>query len=135
MRGLSPLWSRPLPGAQIPACAGMTTLRVLPNILTQSFRGNDKEDIIVGSVRAYEKTDTCYIGKLIVLPEYQNKGIGKALMREIENEYKNIVKRYELFTGKRDPRNQYLYNQLGYKAFKTEKQSDEISFVYMEKSA
>lgn len=75
------------------------------------------------------------MGKLIVLREYQNKGIGKALMREIENQYKNIVKRYELFTGKRDPRNQYLYNQLGYKAFKTEKLNDEISFIYMEKSA
>jgi ribosomal protein S18 acetylase RimI-like enzyme len=90
---------------------------------------------IVGSVRAYQKTDTCYIGKLIVLPMYQNKGIGKALMQEIENQYKNIVKRYELFTGKRDPRNRHLYDQLGYKAFKTEKLNDEISFVYMEKSA
>lgn len=90
---------------------------------------------IVGSVRAYQENDTCYIGKLVVLPEYQNKGIGKALMQEIENEYKDIVKRYELFTGKRDPRNQYLYNQLGYKAFKSEKLNNEISFVYMEKSA
>ncbi|MGD0168539.1 MAG: GNAT family N-acetyltransferase [Smithella sp.] len=90
---------------------------------------------IIGSVRAYRKNDTCHIGKLVVLPEYQNKGIGKALMNEIENQYKSIVKRYELFTGARDPRNRYLYNQLGYKSFKTEKLNDEISFVYMEKSA
>ena len=88
---------------------------------------------IVGSVRAFKKEDTCYISKLIVLPEYQNKGIGKALMNEIENQFKNIVNRYELFTGSRDQRNQHLYNQLGYKSFKTEKLNDEISFVYMEK--
>ncbi len=89
---------------------------------------------IIGSVRAYKKNDTYHIGKLVVLPEYQNKGIGKALMNEVENQYKGIVKRYELFTGVRDPRNRYLYNQLGYKSFKTEKLNDEISFVYMEKS-
>ena len=78
-------------------------------------------DTIVGSVRAYLKKDTCYISRLVVLPEYQNKGIGKALMKEIEKQFKNIVKRYELFTGSRDQRNQYLYNQLGYKSFKTQK--------------
>jgi DNA polymerase III gamma/tau subunit len=27
---------------------------------------------IVGSVRAYRRNDTCYISRLIVLPEYQN---------------------------------------------------------------
>jgi ribosomal protein S18 acetylase RimI-like enzyme len=112
----------------------MQTLAIKDD-LDSRVRGNDKEDIIVGSVRAYKKADTCYIGKLIVLPEYQNKGIGKALMRKIENQYINIVKRYELFTGERDPRNRYLYDQLGYKVFKTEKLNDEISFIYMEKSA
>jgi ribosomal protein S18 acetylase RimI-like enzyme len=90
---------------------------------------------IVGSVRAYNKDNTCFISKLIVLPDYQNNGIGKALMNEIENQFKNIVNRYELFTGSRDQRNQHLYNQLGYKSFKTEKLNDEISFVYMEKSS
>jgi len=90
-------------------------------------------DTIVGSVRAHQKNDTCFIGKLVVLPEYQNKGIGKVLMRAIENQYENIVKRYELFTGTRDPKNQYLYSQLGYKSFKTEKLNDDVSFIYMEK--
>lgn len=92
-------------------------------------------DTIVGSVRAYRKTDTCYISKLIVLPEHQNKGIGQALMNEIEYYFKDCVGRYELFTGSRDPRNRYLYDKLGYKSFKTEKLNEEVSFVYMEKSA
>jgi ribosomal protein S18 acetylase RimI-like enzyme len=90
---------------------------------------------IVGSVRAYNNNDTCYINRLIVLPDYQNQGIGKVLMNEIENRFKKIVNRYELFTGSRDPRNIYLYNQLGYRSFKTEKYNNEISFVYMEKNA
>ena len=89
---------------------------------------------IVGSVRAHVKSDTCCISRLIVLPEYQNKGIGRMLMSRIEDQFKNIVNRYELFTGSRDPRNLYLYDQLGYKTFKTEKYNDEISYVYMEKN-
>jgi len=89
---------------------------------------------IVGSVRAYNNNDTCYISKLIVLPENQNKGIGKTLMNAIENQFVNVVKRYELFTGVRDPRNLYLYDQLGYKSFKTEKYNNVISYVYMEKA-
>jgi ribosomal protein S18 acetylase RimI-like enzyme len=90
-------------------------------------------DLIVGSVRAYHEDDTCYISKLIVLPENQNKGIGKALMNAIENHFEPIVKRYELYTGSRDPRTKYLYSHLGYKNYKTEKYNDLISFVYMEK--
>ena len=104
-------------------------------LLDSGLRRNDKGNIkIVGSVRAYAKDDTCYVNRLVVLPDFQNKGIGKALMSAIENQFKNIVKRYELFTGSRDSRNLYLYNQLGYKTFKTEKHNEEISFVYMEKS-
>lgn len=91
-------------------------------------------DTIVGSVRAYEKNDTCHIERLVVLPEYQNRGIGKALMNEIETRHTNIVKRYELFTGSRDSRNLHFYNHLGYKPYKTEKLNDEVTFVFMEKS-
>ncbi len=90
---------------------------------------------IVGSVRAYNYNNTCYINKLIVIPENQNHGIGKALMNAIENKFRNAVKRYELFTGVRDPRNLYLYDQLGYKSFKTKKYNNAISYVYMEKSS
>jgi ribosomal protein S18 acetylase RimI-like enzyme len=105
-------------------------------LLDTGLRRYDDDDvIIVGSVRAYQKDDTCYIGRLVVLPEYQNQGIGKALMREIENQYKNMVKRYALFTGESDPRNRYLYDQLGYKPYKTKKLDDEITMVYLEKSA
>jgi len=97
--------------------------------------GNDNNKIIiVGSVRAHRDGDTCHIGKLVVLPEYQNQGIGKALMYAIENHYKSIVRRYELFTGMGDPRNRHLYDGLGYKPFKTEKLNEQVTFVYMEKS-
>ena len=103
--------------------------------LDTGLRPYDNDDaIIVGSVRAYQKEDTCHIGRLVVLPEYQNQGIGKALMREIEHQYQGIVKRFELFTGMNDSRNRHLYDHLEYKPFKSEKLNDDVTFVYLEKS-
>ncbi|MBN1473092.1 MAG: GNAT family N-acetyltransferase [Syntrophaceae bacterium] len=111
--------------------------------LDSRFRGNDTRRMpsendtcakIVGSVRAYSKDGTCYIHRLVVLPEHQNKGIGKALMAEVEKRFRSQVTRYELFTGSRDLRNLYFYPKLGYKIFKTQKHNDEISFVYLQKS-
>jgi ribosomal protein S18 acetylase RimI-like enzyme len=89
---------------------------------------------VVGSVRAYVNNDTCYIGRLIVHPDYQNKGIGTALMNGIEEQFQGC-KRYELFTGKNSVKNIYLYEKLGYKIFKEEKLSEKLSFVYLEKYA
>lgn len=87
---------------------------------------------IIGSVRAYAKEDTCYIGRLIVHPELQNRGIGKKMMDEIEKIF-NHCNRFELFTGDKSERNLYLYQKLGYKVFKTAKITDQTTIVYLEK--
>jgi N-acetylglutamate synthase-like GNAT family acetyltransferase len=64
---------------------------------------------IIGSVRAHVENGTCFIGKLIVDPDHQNKGIGTKLMNEIEVRFK-IAKRFELFTSSKSQKNIYLYN-------------------------
>lgn len=87
---------------------------------------------IIGSVRAYEKDGTCSIGRLIVHPDFQNQGIRKKLMNEIEKIF-ITCQRFELFTGDRNGRNIYLYQKLGYKIFKTSKITDQITIVYLEK--
>jgi GNAT superfamily N-acetyltransferase len=89
-------------------------------------------DTIIGSVRAYMEKGTCYIGRLIVHPDFQNRGIGKALMRDIEKQFPGI-KRFELFTGFRDEKNLYFYKSLGYKPFKEEKKSETLTLVFLEK--
>lgn len=43
------------------------------------------EGKIIGTVRAYEKNGTCFIGRLAVCPDMQNQGIGRALMEKIES--------------------------------------------------
>lgn len=86
---------------------------------------------IVGSVRAYEKAGTCYIGKLIVHPQYQNKGIGKALLSAVEKCFGHA--RFEIFTGCKSEKNLSLYQKVGYRVFKTERVNDKLDFVYLEK--
>ena len=87
---------------------------------------------IIGSVRAYEKNETSFIGKLIVDPLFQNQGIGTKLLFEIEKRFEH-VKRFELFTGYKSKKNLYLYNKLGYKEFKKDKVSDTLTLVFLEK--
>jgi GNAT superfamily N-acetyltransferase len=88
---------------------------------------------IIASVRGFSKDGTCYIGRLIVHEDYQNKGIGKLLMNSIESIFRDCSG-FELFTGFKSQKNLYLYNKLGYKEFKREKISDNLTFVYLEKN-
>jgi ribosomal protein S18 acetylase RimI-like enzyme len=98
----------------------------------QMFLKVEENGRIIGSVRAYEKDGTCYIGRLVVHPDYQNKGIGTKLMREIENMFKDC-RRFELFTGNKSEKNLMLYQKLGYKRFKDHRINDQVSLVYLEK--
>ncbi len=88
---------------------------------------------IIGSVRAFAEEGTCYIGKLMVHPDFQNQGTGKKLMNEIESRFKSCG-RFELFTGNTSEKNIYLYQKIGYIIFKTEKINDNLTFVYLEKT-
>jgi GNAT superfamily N-acetyltransferase len=87
---------------------------------------------IVGSVRAYLREGTCYVGRLIVHPSVQNQGIGTRLMHEIEQAFSHAA-RFELFTGHLSERNLYLYHKLGYQPFKREQVSASLTLVYLEK--
>jgi len=90
------------------------------------------DNIIIGTVRAYEKNGTCYIGRLAVHPDMQNQGIGAALMKEIEKYYK--PKRYELFVGSKSSNNIHLYKKLGYKTYRKDTYDHgDIEIFYMEK--
>jgi len=87
---------------------------------------------IIGSIRAYQLKDTCFIGKLIVEGNHQNSGIGTALMKSIEAAFGN-VSRYELFTGNKSHKNLYLYGKLGYSVFFSKMVSERLTLIYLEK--
>ena len=91
----------------------------------------DEEGGIIGSVRAYPEEGTVYIGKLMVHPNMQKRGIGTKLLLEMEKEYPN--QRYELFTSTKSLSNIRLYEKLGYEIFKEEAVIQELQFVYLQK--
>ena len=111
--------------------------QTLDDVLTEYQKGtilkaSDENNQIIGSVRGYLANGTVYIGKLFVHPQKQGQGIGSKLLLAIEQEYPN--QRYELFTSTRSKKNIELYQKLGYKVFNEKKMSEELVFVYLEKS-
>jgi GNAT superfamily N-acetyltransferase len=98
----------------------------------QIFLKGTRNNKIIGSVRAFLKESTCYVGKLIVDPPHQNAGIGTSLLGAAEKEFPD-AKRYELFTGQKSERNLYLYKKNGYKVFKREAVSAKLTLVFLEK--
>ncbi len=88
---------------------------------------------IIGSVRAFSTDSTCYIGKLIVHSDFQNIGIGKELMKQIEKRFSDS-KRFELFTGSESIKNISLYQKIGYSIFKRDKLKPSIELVFLEKT-
>ena len=92
----------------------------------------DENKTIIGSVRAYEEKGTVYIGKLMVHPTMQKKGIGSRLLSEMERQYPD--RRYELFTSTKSVSNIRLYESLGYKIYKEESVTEKLKFVYMQKT-
>lgn len=97
-------------------------------IFLKAVEGNE----IIGSVRAFKKQNTCFVEKLVVKPDYQNKGTGRKLMQAIESCFP-AAHRYELVTGNKSERNIHLYEILGYRVFKREPVSEALELVYMEK--
>lgn len=69
---------------------------------------------IVGSVKLQEQGSSCWLGRLIVSPEFQNRGIGSRLLTEAEVQCP-AAKEFLLFTGSQSTKNIRLYESAGYK--------------------
>lgn len=91
------------------------------------------DDTIIGSVRAYTKDGTIHIGKLMVHPDYRQRGLGTKLMDTIENCFLNT--RYELFTASKSVNNIRFYKKRGYEIFAEKRINEELVFIYMQKPA
>lgn len=109
------------------------TLKDIENEFSKSiFFKVEEEGLIVGSIRGYKENNSCFIGRLIVKPEFQNKGIGTSLLKEIEGHFEDVP-RYELFTGNEDVKNLYLYKKNNYVEFKSVSVNNQLTMVFLEK--
>lgn len=98
----------------------------------QTFLAASLSGRIVGSVRAFVRDGTVHIGRLIVAPECQRRGLGTRLMGAVEERFKDIP-RFELFTGEKSTGNLAFYHGLGYKIFRRERLSEKVVLVFLEK--
>lgn len=108
----------------------------LPEIIsefeTKVFLKAVRADRIIGSLRASMDCGTCLVGRLIVHPDYQGKGIGTSLIGRIETAFSS-AERFELFTGTKSIHNIRLYQRLGYREYREEDLSPKVRLVFMEK--
>lgn len=72
-----------------------------------------EEGIPVGAVRIIVRGDICKVSALAVLPEYQNRGIAQAALKEIESIHSGC-KCWILDTIFQEKGNCHLYEKLGY---------------------
>ncbi len=96
------------------------------------FLKTSVEERIIGSVRGQLNRGTCFVGRLIVDPAHQGRGLGTSLMDSIEKRFPE-AERFELFTGHRSEGNLRLYARLGYHPFKQQKISETLTLVYLQK--
>jgi ribosomal protein S18 acetylase RimI-like enzyme len=87
---------------------------------------------LIGAVRGKGAGERCSVGRLIVRPDLQGRGVGRALMQQIEAEFADS-RCFELFTGSRSERNIRLYQSLGYSQCRSQRISDKLTLVWMEK--
>lgn len=72
-----------------------------------------EEGMPVGSVRIIARDGVCKVAALAVLPEYQNRGIAQAALKEIERLHSDC-KCWILDTILQEKGNCHLYEKLGY---------------------
>jgi tRNA (guanine37-N1)-methyltransferase len=74
---------------------------------------------LVGAVRARlhlgPDGDTWDIGRLMVAPDLQGRGLGRQLLERIEERAPDSAAGFELFTGSGSLRNQRMYKKAGYR--------------------
>ena len=70
-----------------------------------------------GTVRVEHFPDCDYIGRIYILPTYQNQGIGTAIIQELIAKSHQQGRPLELRVLKSNPRAQQLYERLGFRVY------------------
>lgn len=102
-------------------------------VILKAVAGPGGDGPLLGSVRAGLDGGVCRIGRLIVRPEAQGRGLGTALLRAVEAHFPPSV-RFSLFTGARSEGNLRLYQRLGYQPVREEVVSPALTLIFLEKS-
>ena len=99
------------------------------------LKAADEDATLVGSVRARLDQNTVHIGKLMVHPDRQGRGVGTQLLAAVESVMAKTCPqaRYELFTSSQSLRNVRLYVRAGYRPVREEEAAPGLRLIFLEK--
>ncbi|WP_173475863.1 GNAT family N-acetyltransferase [Fibrobacter succinogenes] len=86
---------------------------------------------IIGSVRGRVENGSLYIGRLMVLPEFQKNGYGRILLRKIQSMLPHD--RAWLDTSSDVPETVSFYEREGFRIFERKHFENGVSWIFMEK--
>lgn len=93
----------------------------------------DPHGTVVGSVRGKRQEGCVHVGRLVVHPDAQRRGVATALMLELERCFPD-ASCFELFTGNLNEPGMGLYLKLGYVEVRRQRESDLLELVYLRKA-
>ena len=70
---------------------------------------------LVGAVRGRREGETWDIGRIMVAPDLQGRGLGRFLLEYVEQAAPPDITSYALFTGAGSVDNQRMYRKAGYR--------------------
>lgn len=85
---------------------------------------------IIGSVRGATAGTTCLVGRLVVAPDRQGRGIGTALLAALHEQVPE-AEAFDLFTGHLSESNMRLYRRQGYRETHRERMDDHMTLVHL----
>ncbi|MCG5212494.1 GNAT family N-acetyltransferase [Streptosporangium soli] len=87
---------------------------------------------IIGSVRGRLAGATCLVGRLVVAPDAQGRGVGGALLAALHDDLAEAAV-FDLFTGHLSDGNLRLYRRHGYRETGRERVHDHLTLVHLRK--
>ncbi len=92
-----------------------------------------KDKDIIGSIRIREQDKICVLVQILILPEYQNKGLAQQAIKKAESLYPD-AEYWRLDTIKQENKLCHLYSKMGYKMTgETKHIKDGMDIVFFEK--
>ena len=88
---------------------------------------------LVGAVRTRVAGEVLHVGRLVVAPDQQGRGIGRARLAEVERAAGPGVRSAALFTGHRSVGNLRLYERAGYVEHRRDRVDDRLTLVHLAK--
>ncbi|MER7500217.1 GNAT family N-acetyltransferase [Nonomuraea pusilla] len=88
---------------------------------------------LVGAVRGRLSGSTCRVGRLVVVPDLQGRGVGTALLTALHERLPQ-AEAFDLFTGHLSEGNLRLYRRLGYRETRRERMDDHLTLVHLRRT-